>query len=92
MGIIKDFCLFILFLGPFYLIVEYCDNGSLIDYLRKHESAPEYVNTAQSESLSQEWKLRRTLEICNGMEYLAKHKVSVHFKTRSGSCGSHLLD
>ncbi|CAB3982894.1 fibroblast growth factor receptor, partial [Paramuricea clavata] len=62
--------------GPFYLIVEYCDNGSLIDYLKKYdEPSHDYVNTANRETLSQEWKQRRTLEICNGMKYLANHKI-----------------
>ncbi|XP_028404316.1 tyrosine-protein kinase abl-1-like isoform X2 [Dendronephthya gigantea] len=61
--------------GPFYLIVEYCDNGSLLEYLRKHEPIPEYVNLEKRETLSLEWKLRCTLEICRGMEYLAKNKI-----------------
>ena len=63
-----------IFLGPFYLIVEYCANGSLIEYLRKHYEASDYVNL---EGLTLEWKLKRTLEICNGMKYLASNKVSV---------------
>ena len=66
------------FVGPFYLIVEYCDNGSLIEYLRKHQTVQEYVNL---ETLSLEWKLSRSLEICNGMKFLAKHKVRELFHT-----------
>ena len=40
----------------------------------------EYVNLAERETLSLEWKLARTSEICNGMKYLAEHKVSAIFK------------
>ncbi|CAB3987724.1 fibroblast growth factor receptor homolog 1 [Paramuricea clavata] len=62
--------------GPFYLIMEYCNNGSLIDYLKNYnEPSHDYVNTANKETLSQEWKQSRTLEICNGMKYLANHKI-----------------
>ena len=61
--------------GPFYIIVEYCENGSLKDYLRRYEMMSEYVNLAERETLSLEWKLARASEICNGMKYLAEHKI-----------------
>ena len=79
---LKFFLFQIIFVGPFYLIVEYCANGSLIEYLRKHHDASEYVNL---EALTLEWKLKRTLEICNGMKYLASNKVSLGTITLDGN-------
>ena len=35
----------------------------------------EYANLAERETLSLEWRLARTSEICNGMKYLAEHKI-----------------
>lgn len=61
--------------GPFYLIVEYCGNGGLNDYLKEHKATPHYVNKAARRALSLEWKLQRTLEICNGMKFLSSQKI-----------------
>jgi serine/threonine protein kinase len=61
--------------------LEYCENGSLVDYLRKHESTGGYVNIVADGEIvmTLEWKQSRVLEICNGMKYLAKHRVRACF-------------
>ncbi|XP_046859754.1 muscle, skeletal receptor tyrosine protein kinase-like [Xenia sp. Carnegie-2017] len=58
--------------GPFYLLVEYCENGSLVEYLRQYDNND---ITKNKDTLSKEWKLNCILQICCGMKYLAKHKI-----------------
>lgn len=64
--------------GPFYLVVEYCERGSLKNYLRSiRTKEPIYMNGSTqfyaehaAELLSFAW------QISKGMQYLSEIKVS----------------
>lgn len=65
------------FLGPLWVVVKFAENGSLLDYIRKHKNIPDYVNTKGDEpkGISNVEILRLAHGIAKGMSHLAKVKV-----------------
>ena len=64
-------------LGPLWVVVKFAENGSLLDYIRKHKKYPDYVNTMEEEvqELTNQNILRLAYGIAKGMNHLAKVKV-----------------
>ena len=58
-------------------MVKFAENGSLLDYIRKHKKQPDYINTMEDESsaLSNIQTLQLVHGIAKGMNHLAKVKV-----------------
>ena len=72
------------FRGPFYLIIEYAEHGSLKNYLRDLKTVIE-TKSEESEILNKEEEFQKTrnetynfaFQISKGMEYLEGLKVGV---------------
>lgn len=75
--------------GPLWVVVKFAENGSLLDYIRKHKKYPDYVNTMEEEvqELTNQNILRLAYGIAKGMNHLAKVKC-VH---RDLACRNVLL-
>lgn len=77
--------------GPLWVIVKFAEHGSLLDYIRKRKSIPDYVNTkeesGESNGLSNIEILRLAHGIAMGMNHLTKVKC-VH---RDLACRNVLL-
>lgn len=75
--------------GPLWVVVKFAENGSLLDYIRKHKNIPDYVNTKGDEpkGISNVEILRLAHGIAKGMSHLAKVKC-VH---RDLACRNVLL-
>ncbi|XP_068737530.1 angiopoietin-1 receptor-like isoform X2 [Montipora capricornis] len=75
--------------GPLWVVVKFAENGSLLDYIRKHKKYPDYVNTMEEEvqELTNQKILRLAYGIAKGMNHLAKVKC-VH---RDLACRNVLL-
>ena len=65
--------------GPLWVIVKFAENGCLLDYVRKRQSQPDYINTGEesdeSKALSNLEIIRLAHGIAKGMTHLAKVKV-----------------
>ncbi|CAI9717067.1 proto-oncogene tyrosine-protein kinase receptor Ret-like [Octopus vulgaris] len=69
--------------GPFYIIVEYCQHGSLKNFLRKHRQAacnrtartPEEIKAELSVILTTRDLLSFAWQVCKGMRYLCQMKL-----------------
>ena len=70
-------------IGPLWVIVKFAEHGSLLDYIRKRKSIPDYVNTkeesGESNGLSNIEILRLAHGIAMGMNHLTKVKVRTLF-------------
>ncbi|CAH3018175.1 unnamed protein product [Porites evermanni] len=77
--------------GPLWVIVKFAENGCLLDYVRKRQSQPDYINTGEesdeSKALSNLEIIRLADGIAKGMTHLAKVKC-VH---RDLACRNVLL-
>lgn len=77
--------------GPLWVIVKFAENGCLLDYVRKRQSQPDYINTGEesdeSKALSNLEIIRLAHGIAKGMTHLAKVKC-VH---RDLACRNVLL-
>lgn len=62
-------------LGPLWVVVKFAENGSLLEYIRKHKKQPDYINTMTDESISNIEILQLAYGIAKGMNHLAKVKV-----------------
>lgn len=73
--------------GPFYLVVEYCENGSLKNYLRMVRTMePIYMNgSTQFYAEHSAELLSFTQQISRGMQYLSEIKVSQMWEQAVGS-------
>ncbi|XP_028404269.1 tyrosine-protein kinase ABL2-like [Dendronephthya gigantea] len=61
--------------SPLYVIVEYCEKGSLLKYLQNsRNNFNEYVNMS-IQKLDFRWKLKRAMEICSGMIFLSQRQI-----------------
>ena len=63
------------FLGPLLVVVEYCEHGSLLSYLKRHRQEVTEKRTFFT-SLDQLTRLRFAYDVCKGMAYLEERKVS----------------
>ncbi|GAB1604719.1 proto-oncogene tyrosine-protein kinase receptor Ret-like [Argonauta hians] len=69
--------------GPFYIIVEYCQHGSLKNFLRKHRHAtcnrtartPEEIKSEINIILTTRDLLSFAWQVCKGMRYLCQMKL-----------------
>lgn len=73
--------------------MEYCSQGNLLKYLQKNQiqykPKQEYVNVLPKSAkagIQYEWKLKKALEICSGMNHLSKFKVN---KPKPDGDGTH---
>ena len=68
--------------GPLWVIVKFAENGCLLDYVRKRQSQPDYINTGEdsdeSKALSNLEIIRLAYGIAKGMAHLAKVKVCLY--------------
>lgn len=68
--------------GPLWVIVKFAENGCLLDYVRKRQNQPDYINTGEesdeSKALSNLEIIRLALGIAKGMAHLAKVKVCLY--------------
>lgn len=64
-------------LGPLWVVVKFAENGSLLEYIRKRKTLPDYVNTMDDESneMSNAEVVRLAYGIAKGMSHLSKVKV-----------------
>lgn len=75
--------------GPLWVVVKFAENGSLLEYIRKRKTHPDYVNTMDDESneMSNTEVVRLAYGIAKGMCHLSKVKC-VH---RDLACRNVLL-
>lgn len=81
--IMKNVLISLLFIGPLYVIVEYCALGNLLDFLRDSRPKPEpsasyeEPNSTKStrKSLTTQDLVQFALQIARGMKFLAEKKV-----------------
>lgn len=75
--------------GPLWVVVKFAENGSLLEYIRKRKTHPDYVNTMDDESneMSNAEVVRLAYGIAKGMSHLSKVKC-VH---RDLACRNVLL-
>ncbi len=64
------------FLGPLLVIVEYCENGCLLSYLKKNRVEVPDKGTFVT-SLDQLTRERFAYDVSKGMKYLEERKVSL---------------
>jgi serine/threonine protein kinase len=62
--------------GPLYVVVEFAENGCLLEYVRENRTSVGESLEAVS-SLNNQEKIRLALDVAQGMQHLAKHKVSI---------------
>ena len=63
--------------GPLLIIVEYCEHGCLLNYLRENRQEVLDRGTFVT-SLNQVTRVRFAYDVCKGMAYLETLKVSLH--------------
>ena len=65
-----------------YMIIEYCSNGSLLEFVRKRREIfqPSWLKEdfASKEKLTFANLVSAAIQICNGMKFLASKKVTVN--------------
>ena len=74
----------LLFSGPLHVVVEYCINGDLFNYVRKNRV--DLSNKGRKEcgtSIEYVIRLRIAFDIANGMDYLTTRGVCLKICTRA---------
>lgn len=66
----------VVFQGPTYLVFEYAEHGSLLDYLQKNQMKYDNGYLQAERTSSDLQKLKIALDIARGMKHVAEKKVS----------------
>lgn len=67
-----------LFLGPLWIVVEFCENGNLLSYLKKNRDDVSTKEGTFVTSLDPLTRVRMAYDVSKGMHFLEDKKVDDH--------------